>query len=641
MQELVPLLAQAARLYEQENREIMTNHQYDRLYDELEKLEQEIGIVLANSVTRKVGYEVVSNLPKVKHAQRILSLDKTKEISELMNFLGNEQGLLSWKLDGITIVLTYENGNLTQAITRGNGEIGEDITSNAKTFANLPLTIHYKGPVTVRGEAIITYSDFERINENLPAEDKYKNPRNLCSGSVRQLNSQITAERNVHFYGFSLVSGGLSTDFKDKQLQWLHHQGFEIVEYKQVTRKELPDQVDWFSQHISKRDFASDGLVLTLNSVSKSIALGETAKFPRHSMAFKWADEMKNTKLEKMAWKTSRTGSINPVAIFEPVDLEGTTVSRASVHNISILEALKLGIGDTITVYKANMIIPQIADNITRSNNIKIPSQCPVCQGETRIQTIKDAKVLYCTNPNCEAKRLQAFVHFVSRDAMNIQGFSQASIEKFMAQGFIHDFVDLYHLSEYEAEIKALEGFGQKSYDNLITSVQASRHVELANFIYALGIEQIGINNAKLICQHFNYNLDEIMAASEEDLMHIEGVGVIIAHSLYSYFRLEENKRLINRLMDEITFVSPDVVETENSPILDLRFVVTGSVTHFKNRKELGAKIEALGGKVVASVSSKTDYLINNDPNSTSSKNKRAKELGVPIISEDEFLAMI
>ncbi len=641
IQALVPLLARAARIYEQEDREIMNNKEYDQLYDELVQLEIETGIVLANSVTRKVGYEVLSNLPKVRHDQPILSLDKTKEVSKLVSFLSDEEGMLSWKLDGLTLVITYINGELVQAITRGNGEIGEDITSNAKTFANLPLRIDYKEPMTVRGEAIITYSEFERINEHLSDEDKYKNPRNLCSGSVRQLDSQVTAQRNIHFYAFTVVSGGALTDSKEDQLKWLDNQGFEVVEYKMVTAESIPETVEWFSEHIRQRDFGSDGLVLTIDSLSRSESLGVTAKFPRHSIAFKWADEIKETKLINIKWNPSRTGSINPIAIFEPVELEGTTVERASVHNVSILQELELGIGDTIRVYKANMIIPQIAENITKSNTLEIPEHCPVCEGETRIQMIKDAKTLYCTNPNCEAKRAKAFVHFVGRDAMNIQGFSEASIEKFIENDFIHDFVDLYHLKDHEEAIKTLGGFGQKSYDRIMKSVENSRNSGLPNFIYALGIEQVGINNAKLICKHFQYDMEKLMEASEEELVSIEGIGPIIAHSIRSYFDLEENQELVTKLVKEIDFIIPDIQTIEGSPIADKVFVITGAVTHFKNRKELGQKIEELGGKVVGSVSSKTDYLINNDVQSSSGKNKKAKELGVPIISEEEFMAMI
>ncbi|HHX61214.1 MAG TPA: NAD-dependent DNA ligase LigA [Epulopiscium sp.] len=641
IQELVPLLADAARIYEQEDREIISNKEYDKLYDELLQLEKETGMVLANSVTHKVGYEVLSNLPKVRHNQNILSLDKTKEVSRLVSFIGEEKGMLSWKLDGLTIVITYNNGELVQAITRGNGEIGEDITSNAKTFANLPLKINDKRELTVRGEAIITYSEFERINEHLPDEEKYKNPRNLCSGSVRQLDSQVTSRRNIHFYAFTIVGGGPLTDSKEEQLQWLDDQGFEVVEYKMVTAQTIPESVQWFGEYIRKRDFGSDGLVLTLDSISHSDALGVTAKFPRDSIAFKWKDEIQETKLVAIEWNTSRTGSINPVAIFEPVELEGTTVERASVHNVSILQELALGVGDIIKVYKANMIIPQIAENITKSNTIKIPSHCPVCAGETRIQMIKDAKALYCTNPNCEAKRVKAFVHFVGRDAMNIQGFSEASIEKFIENKFIHEFVDLYHLNQHEEAIKTLEGFGQKSYDKIIKAVEHSRKIGLPNFIYALGIEQIGINNAKLICHYFQYDIEKLMEATEEELMSIEGVGAMIAHSINSYFKLDENKSLINRLMQEIDFIIPEIHNIEESPIANKVFVITGQVNHFKNRKELGQKIEELGGKVVGSVSSKTDYLINNDVHSSSGKNKKAKELDIPIISEEEFLSII
>ena len=641
IQEIVPLLAEAARIYEQEDREIMSNKEYDKLYDELVQLELETGIVLANSVTHRVGYEVISSLPKVSHTQSILSLDKTKEVGKLVSFLEQDKGLLSWKLDGLTIVITYHNGELVQAITRGNGEVGEDITSNAKTFANLPLKIEYKDELIVRGEAIITYSEFEKINASLPDEEKYKNPRNLCSGSVRQLDSKITAQRNVHFYAFTIVEGGIETDSKEQQLIWLDDQGFEVVEYKVTTALDIPKTVEWFSQYIGERDFGSDGLVLTLDSISKSQALGVTAKFPRHSIALKWQDEVKETKLLRMQWNTSRTGSINPVAIFEPVDLEGTTVERASVHNVSILQDLALGIGDLIKVYKANMIIPQISENITRSNNMEIPNNCPVCNGETCIQTIKDAKVLYCTNPNCEAKRVKAFVHFVGRDAMNIQGFSEASIEKFIDNRLIHDFIDLYHLNKHEEMIKNLDGFGQKSYDRIIKSIEDSRSIGLPNFIYALGIEQIGINNAKLICNHFDYDIYKIMQASEEELVSIEGIGAISAHSIRSYFSLEENKTLVSRLIKEIRFIIPELNNIKDSNINNKNFVITGTVNHFKNRKELAGKIEELGGKVVGSVSSKTDYLINNDTNSTSGKNKKAKELNIPIISEEEFMAMI
>lgn len=641
MQELVPLLSKAARIYEQENREIMSNHKYDKLYDELLELEKETGIVLAGSVTHKVGYEVVSSLPKVRHSQRILSLDKTKEVGKLRSFLGEDKGLLSWKLDGLTIVLTYQEGELVQAVTRGNGEIGEDITSNARTFANLPLKISHKDPIIIRGEAIITYSEFEKINKNLPDEEKYKNPRNLCSGSVRQLNSQITAQRNVHFYAFTVVDGGIDTDSKQEQLDWLYTQGFEVVEYKSVTAESIEEEVEWFTHNIGKRDFAADGLVLTLDSISKSILLGETSKFPRHSIAFKWEDEVKETTLLNIEWNTSRTGLINPVAIFEPVELEGTTVVRASVHNLSILEELKLGIGDQVKVYKANMIIPQIAVNLTCSNNIQIPSHCPVCEGETQVRTIKDAKALYCINPNCAAQRLQAFVHFVGRDAMDIQGFSEASIEKFINEGFIYDFADLYHLEKYEEQIKTLPGFGQKSYNNIIHSINRSRSVSMPNFIYALGIPQVGLSNAKLICNYFEHNIERIMDAQEEEFMCIEGIGPIIAHNIYHYFKLGENKELISKLMTEIGFEVPDRATVEESTIAGKTFVVTGQVNHFKNRKELQSKIEKLGGKVVGSVSGNTDYLINNDVESTSSKNRRAKDLGVPIISEQEFMNMI
>lgn len=641
MKELVNMLREAAYSYEQEDREVMSNYEYDKLYDELVELEQATGIVLAGSVTQKVGYEVVSSLPKVTHSTRMLSLDKTKEVSKLKSFLGNQKGILSWKLDGLTIVCTYEEGKLIQAVTRGNGEVGEDITSNARTFKNLPLTIEYKDRLVVRGEAVITYSDFEKINEKLPIEEKYKNPRNLCSGSVRQLNSEITASRGVRFYAFSLVEGHEESNSKSENLDWLEKQGFEVVEHVEVTEQNIEDKVQYFAEEISHKDFASDGLVLTYDNVTYSRELGTTAKFPRDSIAFKWQDEVRETKIVNVEWNTSRTGLINPVAIFEPVDLEGTTVERASVHNLSILEELKLGVGDTVKVYKANMIIPQVAENLTMSGPMEPPSHCLVCGAETVIKQDKTAKTLYCPNGNCPAQRLKAFVHYVSRDAMNIEGLSEATIEKFIEQGFLEDLVSLYHLQRYEEQIKALEGFGEKSYNNLIDSIEKSRSTTLHNFIYALGILQVGPMNAKLICRHFGYELDRIMTASFEELTTVEGIGPVIARELHTYFELEVNKEMISRLREELTFEQVEMADTSSSPIVGKTFVVTGDVHHFANRKALQAKIEELGGKVTGSVSKKTDYLINNDSESASSKNKKAKELGIPILTENEFVEMI
>ncbi|WP_053984759.1 NAD-dependent DNA ligase LigA [Niameybacter massiliensis] len=641
MQELVELLKKAAYAYEQENRELMSNFEYDKLYDELLKLEEETGTVLAGSVTQKVGYEVASNLKKVTHPSRMLSLDKTKEIEKLKSFLGNQLGMLSWKLDGLTIVCTYEEGKLIQAVTRGNGEIGEDVTNNARTFLNLPLTISYKERLVIRGEAVITYSDFERINEKLEGDDKYKNPRNLCSGSVRQLNSEITAKRNVRLYAFAVVEGDEACNSKMEKMEWLKGLGFETVEYKAVTQENIEEAVAYFGDEVKKRDFASDGLVLVYDDIAYSKSLGTTAKFPKDGIAFKWQDEISETQIIAIEWNTSRTGLINPVAIFEPVELEGTTVERASLHNLSIVEDLKIGIGDQVTVFKANMIIPQIAENLTQSGPIEPPHECHVCGAETVIKQDKTAKTVYCPNGNCPAQRQQAFVHYASRDAMNIEGLSEATVEKFLAKGFLVDFASLYHLSDYEEEIKAMEGFGQKSYDKLISAIERTREVNLHQFIYALGILQVGPMNAKLICKHFENDLEAIQKATPEELVTIEGVGPVIAREMHDYFQLPINVEMLERLTKEIKFKQVEKVETSALTLEGKTFVITGDVNHFANRKALSNKIEELGGKVTGSVSKKTDYLINNDNTSASSKNKKAKELEIPILTEEDFLQMI
>lgn len=643
MKEKVKLLNKASRVYYQEANEIMSNYEYDKLYDELVKLEEETGITLSDSPTVRVGYEVLSELPKERHASPMLSLDKTKEVETLKDWLGGQLGVLSWKLDGLTIVLTYEDGKLVKAVTRGNGEIGEVITNNAKVFKNVPLSIAFKGTLVVRGEAIITYSDFEKINEGIEDVDaKYKNPRNLCSGSVRQLNNEITAKRNVHFMAFNLVSAE-GVDFensRNKQFEWLESMGFEVVERKMVTRDTMDEAVAWFAKAIETNDFPSDGLVLSYDDIAYSESLGRTAKFPRHSIAFKWRDEIKETTLKEIEWSASRTGLINPVAIFEPVELEGTTVSRASVHNISIMEGLQLGIGDTIEVYKANMIIPQIAENKTRSSKLIIPDTCPVCGGETSIKNDNGIKSLYCINPDCLAKKIKSFTLFVSRDAMNIDGLSEATIEKLIAKGFVKELADLFHLEQYEEEIKSMEGFGQKSYDKLIASVNKAREVSIAKFVYSLGIPNIGLSNAKVICKRFNNDITLVRNADFESLVAIDGIGDVIADAFVKYFNKPENKVIVDDLLKEITFEKEE--ETSKSQIFEgMNFVITGSVEHFKNRKEVQAVIEERGGKVTGSVTSKTNYLINNDNMSNSSKNKKAKELNIPIITEAQFVEML
>ena len=622
IKELVELLNKAGKSYYSEGRELMSNYEYDALYDELGMLEKETGYILSNSPTVNVGYEVLSELPKERHESPMLSLDKTKSPEALAEWLGSQKGLLSWKLDGLTIVLTYDNGQLQKAVTRGNGEVGEIITNNARVFKNVPVTIPFKGKLVLRGEAIITYSDFERINEQIPEADaKYKNPRNLCSGSVRQLNNEITAQRNVHFFAFTLVSAQ-DIDFdnsRQRQFEWLKDQGFSVVEYKMVTKDTILDTIEWFEKTIVTNDFPSDGLVILYDDIAYGDSLGRT--------------------LREIEWSASRTGLINPVAVFDPVELEGTQVSRASVHNISIVESLKLGIGDRIKVFKANMIIPQIAENLTQSGNLEIPEVCPVCGGKTQIKQVNDVKTLYCINEDCQAKHVKSFAHFVSRDALNIDGLSEATLEKFIQHGFLKNFCDLYHLEKFRDEIIALDGFGEKSYENLLTSVENSRNTTLPKFIYGLGIANVGLSNAKMIVQALGNDIEKVIHAGRQELEKIDGVGAVIADTFASYFENEKNKEEFYKLLQEMHIEkAPD---NQNNQILTGKvFVITGSLEHFENRNQLKERIEQLGGKVTGSVTGKTSYLINNDSHSTSSKNKTAAKLGVPVITENEFLEM-
>ena len=643
MKELKSVLDRASREYYQNSTEIMSNFEYDRLYDELVELEKSTGVVLAGSPTQKVGYELLSALPREAHESPMLSLDKTKNVEDLADWLGDQEGLLSWKMDGLTIVLTYQGGELVKAVTRGNGEIGEVITNNARVFRNLPLRIPYTGELILRGEAVIRYSDFQKINAEIPeGEEKYKNPRNLCSGSVRQLNNKITAERNVNFYAFSLVRAE-GVDFEnshEKEMLWLASQGFDIVYHERVNRETLSAVVVNFAGMVLGNDLPSDGLVLIMDDIAYGISLGRTAKFPRNAMAFKWADEVAETSLRYIEWSPSRTGLINPVAVFDPVQLEGTTVSRASVHNISIMEALELGEGDRITVYKANMIIPQIADNLTRSGMQTPPGQCPVCGGETQIRANNGVKSLYCTNPECQAKKIKSFGLFVSRDAMNIDGMSEATMEKMIGAGFVHSFTDLFHLDRHAEAIMSMEGFGRKSYENIVAAVERARHTTLHRLIYGLGIAGIGSANAKVLCKAFGYDPELLRRAKQEELQSIDGIGPVLAQGIVDYFAEEKNQTLLSELLELLELEVPE--EKVSRPGLDGKtFVITGFLEHFNNRKEAQERIEAAGGKVTGSVTKKTDYLINNDIQSGSSKNKKAKELGIPILTELQLIELL
>lgn len=643
MRELVKELNLASRAYYQESREIMTNYEYDKRYDRLLELEKMTGVTLADSPSIHVGYEVLSDLPKENHESPMLSLDKTKDVQALKSWIGSHTGLLSWKLDGLTIVLTYREGELFKAVTRGNGITGEVITNNAKVFKNIPHRIPYRGELVLRGEAVIKYSDFEKINASIDSVDaKYKNPRNLCSGSVRQLNNEITSKRSVFFFAFTLVKQNpdIETNSRKEQMEWLQSQGFETVEYKIVNKENIEDTVLWFSEHIETNDLPSDGLVLTFDDIAYSRSLGATAKFPRDSIAFKWADETEKTHLLEVEWSASRTGLINPVAIFEPVQLEGTTVSRASIHNVSIVESLQLGLGDELMVYKANMIIPQISENLTRSGTLEIPSLCPVCHQPTKILKVNDVKVLTCPNPECEAKHIKRLTLFVSRDAFNIEGLSEATLEKFVQKGFIQSLEDIFHLDRYKDEIIAMEGMGEKSYTNLIQAIEKSKKIPTARYIYSLGISGVGLSNAKLICRYFKDDIQAIMSASEEDMTAIEGIGPVIARNFEAFFSNEKSRKEADALLGEIQLEKEEI--SEDSKIFEGKtFVITGSVHHFSNRNALKSLIESKGGKVAGSVSSKTHYLINNDAESTSSKNKKARELGIPILTEDDFLKLL
>lgn len=643
MKELIQILNEAGEAYYQENREIISNLEYDKMYDELLELEKKTKTVLSNSPTIHVGYELMTALEKEEHPSPMLSLDKTKDPSALVAWLNGHDGLLSWKLDGLTIVMTYENGELQKAVTRGNGEVGEVVTNNARVFVNIPRKISYEGRLVIRGEAVIPYSVFYKMNEEIEdVESQYKNPRNLCSGSVRQLNNEITAKRNVHFYGFSVgdVEGMEFHNSLEEKILWAKSLGFDMVDYVRVEENSLLEAVEQFSRKIEGFDLPSDGLVLAYDDIAYGRSLGRTAKFPKDSIAFKWADETAVTKLREIEWSPSRTGLINPVAIFDPVELEGTTVSRASLHNISVMEELELGIDDEIRVYKANMIIPQVAENLTKSGEIEIPHTCPACGGETKVEDDHGIKTLVCTNEFCSAKKIKSFSHFVSRDAMNVDGLSEATLEKMIHRGLLKELYDLFTLEDHKEEILEMDGFGEKSYENLVRAIENSRQVSLANFIYSLGIPNVGLSNAKLICRYFENDFSKIREAEVEDFTAIDQIGPMIGEAMVSYFKTAHNQNVLECLLSNIQFEAKETVVKEQI-LAGKTFVVTGSLNHFDNRKQLKEEIEQLGGKVTGSVSKKTDYLINNDKESSSSKNKKAKELEIPILSENDFLDLI
>ena len=642
IKELVEILNKAAKSYYVDAVEIMPNIEYDKLYDELLELEKETNVVLSNSPTQNVGYEIAGELPKKAHESPMLSLDKTKSVEDLREWLGDNKALLSWKMDGLTIVLTYRDGELAEAVTRGNGTIGEVITNNAKNFQNIPLKIEFKGELILRGEAIIKYSDFKRINDAIEdAAAKYKNPRNLCSGSVRQLNPAITKSRMVYCNIFNVVKAD-GVDFensKAKQFEWAKNEGFDVVEYKFTDSKSIADDVAEFESKIESNDIPSDGLVLLLDDIALGERLGSTSKFPRNAMAFKWSDERQVTKLKYIEWSPSRTGLINPVAVFEPVELEGTTVSRASLHNVSIFEDLMLGVGDEISVYKANMIIPQVYENLTKSNTEKVPDTCPACGSHASIKQDNESKVLMCTNPDCQIKHIKQYALMASRDALNIDGLSESTLEKFLSKGFIKNDSDIFKLDRYKDEIVNMEGFGKRSYEKLMAALEEAKHTNVARFLYSLGINGIGSANAKMIAKYFDNDIDKIITAGKDELLEIEGIGEVLANSIVDFFKDSKNIENVKSLREVLIFEAEESAGSDS--FAGKVFVITGSLEHFTNRNELKELIEKNGGKVSGSVSSKTNFLINNDTASNSSKNKKAKELGVEIISEEDFLKLL
>ena len=642
IKELVEILNKAAKSYYVDAVEIMPNIEYDKLYDELLGLEKETNVVLSNSPTQNVGYEIAGELPKKAHESPMLSLDKTKSVEDLREWLGDNKALLSWKMDGLTIVLTYRDGELAEAVTRGNGTIGEVITNNAKNFQNIPLKIEFKGELILRGEAIIKYSDFKRINDAIEdATAKYKNPRNLCSGSVRQLNPAITKSRMVYCNIFNVVKAD-GVDFensKAKQFEWAKNEGFDVVEYKFTDSKSIADDIAEFESKIESNDIPSDGLVLLLDDIALGERLGSTSKFPRNAMAFKWSDERQVTKLKYIEWSPSRTGLINPVAVFEPVELEGTTVSRASLHNVSIFEDLMLGVGDEISVYKANMIIPQVYENLTKSNTEKVPDTCPACGSHASIKQDNESKVLLCTNPDCQIKHIKQYALMASRDALNIDGLSESTLEKFLSKGFIKNDSDIFKLDRYKDEIVNMEGFGRRSYEKLMAALEEAKHTNVARFLYSLGINGIGSANAKMIAKYFDNDIDKIITAGKDELLEIEGIGEVLANSIVDFFKDSKNIENVKSLREVLIFEAEESAGSDS--FAGKVFVITGSLEHFTNRNELKELIEKNGGKVSGSVSSKTNFLINNDTASNSSKNKKAKELGVEIISEEDFLKLL
>lgn len=637
----------------------ISDYEYDKLFDELKRLEEETNIVMANSPTHTVGYEVKSKLEKVKHSHPMLSLDKTKSVDELKKFAGSQDCLLTCKMDGLTVLLTYENGKLIQAETRGNGEIGEDITHNAKVFENIPLYIDYLGYLEVEGEAIITYSDFEKINSRLPEDEKYKNPRNLATGSVRQLDNSIAAKRYVKFIVWKVQK---IEDEIENNNSFLHRLlfakqlGFDVVPlltYSNNTsdKEDCEEMIENLRKYAANKGFPIDGLVMTYNDILYGESLGVTDHHPKHSLAFKFYDDIYPTKLLDVEFTMGKTGILTPTAIFEPVEIDGTIVERASLHNLSIMN--NLGIthkGQVVNVYKANAVIPQIdsveEDNVeVTDNNIIIPAEnCPICGADTKIVKDNNSEILVCSNPDCKGKFLGKLSHFVSKNAINIDGLSEQTLQKFIELGWVSNFQDIYRLINHNKDMAVLDGFGKRSTNKLITAIENSRKTTLDRFIYALSIPLIGRSTSKDIAKYCNNDINVFMKVMIENKAHdfinsIDGFGDVMYKSLYDWWN--EYCLSFFELSKEFYFETTNENNNSSVDLLGKVFVITGGLNHYKNRDELIRTIEQLGGKVSGTVSKKTSYLINNDTKSKSGKNKKAIDLGIQIISEDEFINMI
>ena len=651
MKELINKLNQYSYEYYTLGKPTISDTTYDGLYDKLIKLEEETGVVLSNSPTQNVGNVTLSKLEKTTHEYPMLSLDKTKSIDTLNNFRKNKDTILMLKMDGLTIDLVYdEKGNLIEGSTRGDAFIGENITHTVKTFSNIPLKINnnFNKTIHIIGEAIIDYDTFDNINSKLSDNDKYKNPRNLVSGTVRQLNSKVCKDRNVKFVGY--IVEGLNIPSKLYQLKLIKELGFETVEYQIILsnneKEYLESKIDYLRELASNKKLPIDGMVLMYNNIKYGKSLGNTAHHPLHSIAFKFENDVEFTKLINVEFNVSRTGRVNPIALFNPVELYGTTVTRATLNNLSILKSLQLGLGDEIGVTKANEIIPMITDNLTKSNTLVIPEVCPVCGEPLIIKNDTNSEFLYCQNPNCKAKLVQSIFNYCNRDAMNIVGLSEKSIEKFIEKGFIKSILDIYSLDKYKKEIIHMEGFGLKSYNKLIDSIEKSKQCKLENFIYALGIPNVGLQTAKNIVKFVEGDVRTklntlLMFCENIKWLKMNDCGESLKNSLIQYFNNEENNKLVFELSNLLSFIEDNPKKNNNVSLEGKTFVITGKVHIYKNRNEIKDIIESLGGKVSGSVSSKTDYLINNDINSNSGKNKTAKELNIPIISEEQFVELI